>query len=167
MQSVLSGIWTRVAVSISYDDNHYTTGKLMTMHKAFHPRDGVDRLHVSRKGGRELTSIEDSVDASIQRIEDFTEKRGEWLITATRNNTDNTRTNWTTITRNQKWEESNYQRYLMVYPWSLSDKMSPQFSKTLLHLYSYFQVFQSLYQPFGDCIKSTNYNWYHRHFHVL
>ena len=26
MQSVLSRIWTRVAVSISYDDNHYTSG---------------------------------------------------------------------------------------------------------------------------------------------
>ena len=26
MQLVWSGIWTRVAVSISYDDNHYTTG---------------------------------------------------------------------------------------------------------------------------------------------
>ena len=26
MQSVLSRIWTRVAVSISYDDSHYTTG---------------------------------------------------------------------------------------------------------------------------------------------
>ena len=26
MQLVSSGIWTRVAVSISYDDNHYTTG---------------------------------------------------------------------------------------------------------------------------------------------
>ena len=26
MQSILSRIWTRVAVSISYDDNHYTTG---------------------------------------------------------------------------------------------------------------------------------------------
>ena len=25
MQSVLSRIWTRVAVSISYNDNHYTT----------------------------------------------------------------------------------------------------------------------------------------------
>ena len=28
MQSVLSKIWTRVAVSISYDDNHYTTRPL-------------------------------------------------------------------------------------------------------------------------------------------
>ena len=26
MQSVSSRIWTRIAVSISYDDNHYTTG---------------------------------------------------------------------------------------------------------------------------------------------
>ena len=26
MQSVSSGIWTRVDVSISYDDNDYTTG---------------------------------------------------------------------------------------------------------------------------------------------
>ena len=26
MQSVLSRIWTRVVVSISFDDNHYTTG---------------------------------------------------------------------------------------------------------------------------------------------
>ena len=28
MQSVTSRIWTRVAVSISYDDYHYTTGTL-------------------------------------------------------------------------------------------------------------------------------------------
>ena len=26
MQSISSRIWTRVAVSISYDDNHYTMG---------------------------------------------------------------------------------------------------------------------------------------------
>ena len=30
MQSVSSRIWTRVAVSISYDDNHYTTGTSIT-----------------------------------------------------------------------------------------------------------------------------------------
>ena len=29
MQSVSSRIWTRVAVSISYDDNDYTTGYYM------------------------------------------------------------------------------------------------------------------------------------------
>ena len=37
MQSVSSRIWTRFAVSISYDDNHYTTGtstfgKVMNVH---------------------------------------------------------------------------------------------------------------------------------------
>ena len=49
------------------------TKKLMTMHKALHPRDDVDRLYVSRKeGGRGLASIEDTVDASIQ---DYIEKK--------------------------------------------------------------------------------------------
>ena len=41
------------------------------MHKALHPRDDVDRLHVSRKQGeRGLISIEDNVDASTERLED-------------------------------------------------------------------------------------------------
>ena len=44
----------------------------MTMHKALHPRDDVDRLYVSRKdGGRGLTSIEDSVDTLIQRLKNY------------------------------------------------------------------------------------------------
>ena len=61
------------------------------MHKALHPRDDVDRLYMSREeGGRELVNIEDSVDASIQRLEDFVENCRETLITATRNNTDYT-----------------------------------------------------------------------------
>ncbi len=52
----------------------------MTMHKALHPRDNVDRLYVSKKeGGRGLSSIEDSVDASIQRLEDDIEKRERGL----------------------------------------------------------------------------------------
>ena len=46
--------------------------KLMTMHRALHPRDEVDRIYISKKeGGRGLASIEDSVDASIQRLEDY------------------------------------------------------------------------------------------------
>ena len=49
--------------------------KLMTMHTALHPRDDVDRLYVSIKEGRSgLTSIEDSVEASIQRLEDYIQK---------------------------------------------------------------------------------------------
>ena len=51
------------------------TRKLMTMHKALHPRDDDDRLYVPRKeGGRGLASIENSVDASIQRLEDYIKK---------------------------------------------------------------------------------------------
>ena len=83
------------------------------MHKALHHRDDVDRLYVSRKdGGRGLTSIKDSVDASIQRLEDYIEKYEQGLITVIRNNTDNTIDNRMTITRKQKWEEKQlYRRF--------------------------------------------------------
>ena len=82
------------------------TRKLMTMNKALHSRDDVDRLYVPRKeGGRRLASIEDSVEASIQRLEDYIQKHGRRLITATRNNTEIIMTNRTTITRKQKWKE--------------------------------------------------------------
>ena len=65
----------------------------MTMHKALYPGDDVDRIYVSRKERRkELTSLEDSVDASIQRLKDYIEKKEGRLITGTRNNTDNTMT---------------------------------------------------------------------------
>ena len=43
------------------------------MHKAVHPQNDVDRLYVSRKEGG-FASIEDSVDASIQWLEDYIEK---------------------------------------------------------------------------------------------
>ena len=77
----------------------------MTMHKALHPRDDVNRLYVSRKEKRKgFTSTEDSVDASI-RLEDYIEKRGGRLITTTRNDTDNMRINRTEIIRKEKWEE--------------------------------------------------------------
>ena len=81
------------------------TRKLMTMHKVLHPRDDVDRLYASRKeGGRGLASIEDSVDASIQRLEDYIEKHERGLITTTRNDTDNKIDDRMTTTRKQKWE---------------------------------------------------------------
>ena len=82
------------------------TKKLMIMQKALHPRDDVGRLNVSRKEGRSgLTSTEDSVDALIQRHEDYIEKHEGGLITAIRNDIDNTIDNRMTITRKQKWEE--------------------------------------------------------------
>ena len=35
MQSVSSRIWTRVTVSMSHDDNHYTTGSEGKLHSRF------------------------------------------------------------------------------------------------------------------------------------
>ena len=57
------------------------TRKLVTMHQAFHPRDDVDKLYEPRKeGGRGLASIQDSVDASIQQLEDYIKSAEEdWL----------------------------------------------------------------------------------------
>ena len=57
------------------------------------------------KRGRGLASIEGSIDASIQRLEDYIEKHERGLITAIRNNTDNMIDNRMTITRKQKGEE--------------------------------------------------------------
>ena len=70
------------------------TRKLMSKHKALHPRDVVDRLYVSRKErgrkewGRGLASIEDSIDISIQWLKDYIEKQEGGLITSTRNDID-------------------------------------------------------------------------------
>ena len=62
------------------------------MVKALNPRDDVDRLYEPRgEGSRRLASIDDCVEASIQRLEDYIEKRGGRLITATRNNTNDMR----------------------------------------------------------------------------
>ena len=86
--------------------------KLMIKHQALHPIDDIDRWYVSRKeGGRGFTSIEDDVDATIQQLEDYIKKCGGRLITATRNNTDNTRINIRKITRKQKWEEKQLYWY--------------------------------------------------------
>ena len=84
------------------------TRKLMTMHKALHPRDDVERLYASRKEGeRGLASIEDSVDASIQQLEDYIEKNERGLIPAIRNDTDNSIYDRMTTIRKQKWGKNN------------------------------------------------------------
>ena len=76
------------------------------MHKTLDPREDVDRLYVSRKeGGRGFANIEDSIDTSIQRLEDYTGKHKGGPITAIRNDTDNTMDNRMTIPRKQIWEE--------------------------------------------------------------
>ena len=78
----------------------------MTMKNALHPRDDVKRVYVSRKEGeRGIDSSEDSVDTSIQQLEDYIEKHEGWRITTTRNDTDNMMAKRMTISRKQKWEE--------------------------------------------------------------
>ena len=85
-----------------------TTRKLMTMHKALHPRDDVDRIYVSRKeGGRGYASIEDTFDASIQWLEDYIEKHERGLIPTIRNNTDNTIDERVTTTRKKMGRKTN------------------------------------------------------------
>ena len=52
-----------------------TTRTSIIIHKALHPRNGRDRLHVSRKGGGlEFANIEDGIHASIQRLEEHMQK---------------------------------------------------------------------------------------------
>ena len=64
----------------------------MTIHKVLHARDNIDRLYVSRKEyGRGLTSIENCVDATIQRVEEYTKKSKEKLSTAASNSNVNIR----------------------------------------------------------------------------
>ena len=51
MQSVSSRIWTRVAVSISYDDNHYITG--------------TSRKNITERPEKELHGHEEGPKADI------------------------------------------------------------------------------------------------------
>ena len=53
------------------------TRKLIVMHKALHPRDDIYRRYVSREEREEkdLASIEDSVETSIQQLEDNIENQ--------------------------------------------------------------------------------------------
>ena len=46
MQSISSRIWTRVTVSISYDNNHYTTG---TSKKSYVMTDGRNQKSLDLK----------------------------------------------------------------------------------------------------------------------
>ena len=83
--------WTRDELK----QMHQRTRKVKIMHKALHPSDDVDRLYISRKeGGRGLVSIEERVDASIQRLENYTEKHERGLITTIRT------TRWT-----KEWQQ--------------------------------------------------------------
>ena len=74
----------------------------MTVHKALQSQ-RIGRQPMCQGSG--LSDIQSSVNASIQRLNDYIKKRGGRLITATRKNTDDTSINKTKITRKQKWED--------------------------------------------------------------
>ena len=57
------------------------------------------------KEARKLSSIEDSVDTLIRRLEFYIKKNEIRLITSTRNNTNDINLNRSTITRKQELEE--------------------------------------------------------------
>ena len=70
------------------------TRKQMTMCKNNPSKDDVDRQKVLRdEGGTGLANIEDCVDVSIQRLEDYIKMSKERLIRAARNGIGNIRTN--------------------------------------------------------------------------
>ena len=82
--------------------------KQISMHKALHPRDDIDRLYLSRKeGGRELARNEDGVDASIWGLEDWIKKSKERLITAIKS--------ITRITNNNNNKETEIERKRIVW----------------------------------------------------
>ena len=128
--------------------------KLMTMHKALHPRDDVDRLYVSRKeGGRGLTSIEDTVDESIQRLEDYIEKHERGLITTIRVDTDNTIDERVTTIRKQKWDGKQlYGRFKR-----LINNISHQKTWTWLRKGNFNRETESLLIAAQDNAIRTNY----------
>ena len=64
----------------------------------------LDRLYVSRKEGRRLASIENSVCTSIRRPQHNIKSNKERLNTVTKKSTNKTYINWT-IARKQIWEE--------------------------------------------------------------
>ena len=85
----------------------------MIMYKVLHPRDDIDRLYISRKEvDRELTSIDDYVDASIQGLDKYIKNNRERSITTAYNSIGNISTSRkTTKTTKQKCEEKQLYGY--------------------------------------------------------
>ena len=62
-------------------------------------------MYLERRREEELPVIEDSVDTPLQQLKEYIEKHERGLITAIRNDMDNTIDDRLTTTRKQKWEE--------------------------------------------------------------
>ena len=65
----------------------------------------TDYMYRERKEEKDLPALRDSVDALIQRHEDYIEKHEGGLITTIKNEPDNTISNRMIIARKQKWED--------------------------------------------------------------
>ena len=98
----------------------------MTLHKALHPSDILDRKYVSRKEGRGLIGIEEDVYVSIQRPEDYTENHERRLSTVTGNNTDNTSINRTKQSENKNGKKNNFKD-------TSSDKQAKYYTRNTGH----------------------------------
>ena len=84
--------------------------------------------NVKNSKGVNIASIEDTADASKQRLEDYIEKHERGLITTIRNDLDNTINERMTTTRKQKWEG----KLLYVRFWRLINNISHQKTWTWL-----------------------------------
>ena len=87
-------------------------------------------------------SIEDSVDASIKRLEDYIQKHDGGLNTAIRNDTDNTMDNRMTITRKQKWEGKQF--YGLWFDFHMTDRLAITVHNFACHVLMYFSVDETL-----------------------
>ena len=117
-RNLIKGINTRAVALVRYSGPFFKwtreelqqmdqrTRELITRRKALHPCGDVDRLYVSRKKeGRGFASMEDSVNTSIQWLQDYIGQPRRKTDYSHRNNPDNTSTNRKIIIRKQKWEE--------------------------------------------------------------
>ena len=96
------------------------TRDLMTMDKALHIWDDVDRLYESRNEGRRLASNHDSLNALIQRLEAYIKNTAEfWLqwpgtILTTQASTEEK------YNRQQAWEEKQMYGYFLRHTCKIS-----------------------------------------------
>ena len=63
-------------------------------------------MYLEKRGEEDMPASRTSVDASIQRVENYIEKHERGLVRAIRNDTDNTIDGRMTITRKQKWKKT-------------------------------------------------------------
>ena len=70
MQSVLSRIWTRVTVSISYDDNHYTTGTSKHPLNIVYPKVQVLEVEGSHTAGTQKQQVNPPLRRGHNRVDD-------------------------------------------------------------------------------------------------